>query len=168
MAQATIHHILLTAKDVAAHIIQDNPKTNRPVLKFAKKMCKESNEIDQLARLIDILQITRGNARATYMEISKLTLINKINWGRITAILQFSKRFAEKLQDENLPDLEKEIPKWFKEFTNQYLLVWIQQNGGWKNYEESFGNHPSKWNTILTFSIISIFCIILLRLLKTY
>ncbi|XP_020648432.2 apoptosis regulator BAX isoform X1 [Pogona vitticeps] len=72
------------------------------------------------------------------------------NWGRVVALFYFACKLVLKAICTKLPELIRTIISWTMEYIQNYVLTWIQAQGGWEGLLSYFGT-PT-WQTIAVFA----------------
>lgn len=69
-----------------------------------------------------------------FLEVSEELFKEEINWSKIVALYAFGARLAQFCQENEMEDLLKEIASSLARFSNDHLLAYIQEQGGWVSY----------------------------------
>jgi len=73
-----------------------------------------------------------------FLEVSEELFKEEINWSKIVALYAFGARLAQFCQENEMEDLLKEIASSLARFSNDHLLAYIQEQGGWETLEDVF------------------------------
>ena len=66
-----------------------------------------------------------------FHEVSEELFREEINWPKIVALYAFGARLAQFCQDNDMEDLLLEISHGLARFSNEHLITFIQEQGGW-------------------------------------
>lgn len=109
-------------------------KLSIPIEAFvkARELCNTLEHDWLFLDLIASLDIRPATLRVSYLTIAEKVLQpTKPNWGRVIALLHFSRHLSDHLHQLDLHDLRNQIPTWFSIAISSHMSSWIDSQDSW-------------------------------------
>jgi len=88
---------------------------------------------------------TSPTAEVSFRTISEEVLSpDKLNWGRVVSLFVYGGKLAEEFWKTRQEDKVEEVEEWITESISQ-RDEWINEQGGWNNFNELFQSDEHTW-----------------------